>query len=192
MSGGARPYAGARPRSAAPRSPLRPVGRGAQERTAFIALGSNIEPEENLPRAARALQRLGKARAVSKVYESEAVGPAGQPRFLNVIVGIEVDLDADALRKRLREIEAEMGRVRTADKYAPRPIDLDLVALDAFLDPEVGRRGYLAVTLAEVAPDLAMGDSGETVADRADRLRATTALERRDDIDLTRAVKGTR
>ena len=172
--------------------PARPPARpGAQRRTAFIALGSNIEPEENLPRAARALQRLGKAQSVSKVYESEAVGPAGQPRFLNAVVGIEVDLDADALRKRLREIEAEMGRVRTADPYATRPIDLDLVALDAFLDPEVGGRAYLAVTLAEVAPDLVLGDSGETVAERADRLRATT-LKRRDDIDLTRAIKGIR
>jgi 2-amino-4-hydroxy-6-hydroxymethyldihydropteridine diphosphokinase len=160
-------------------------------RTAFIALGSNIEPEANLPRAARALQRLGRARSVSQVYESEAVGPAGQPRFLNAVVEIEVELDADALRNRLREIEAEMGRIRTADKYAPRPIDLDLVAFEAFLDPEVGRRAYLAVTLSEVAPDLALGDSGETVAGRADRLRAATALKRRDDIDLSQAVGGT-
>jgi 2-amino-4-hydroxy-6-hydroxymethyldihydropteridine diphosphokinase len=163
---------------------------GRRKRTAFIALGSNIEPEENLPLAAQALRRLGQARGVSKVYESEAIGPAGQPRFLNAVVGIEVDLDADALRETLREIEAEMGRVRTADPYAPRPIDLDLVALDAFLDPEVGRRAYLAVSLAEVAPDVVLGASGETVADRADHLRATTTLKRRDDVDLSRAVKG--
>ena len=168
---------------------MSPTGR--RNRMAFIALGSNIDPEANLPRAAQALQRLGRARSVSRVYESNPVGPAGQPRFLNAVVGVEVDLDADMLRKRLREIEAEMGRVRTADKYAPRPIDLDLVALDAFLDPEVGRRAYLAVILAEVAPDLALGDSGETVGGRADRLRAASALKRRDDIDLSQAVGGT-
>ena len=167
---------------------MSPTGR--RNTTAYIALGSNIEPEANLPRAAQALQRLGQARSVSRVYESDAVGPAGQPRFLNAVVGVEVDLDADALRKRLREIEAEMGRVRTADKYAPRPIDLDLVALDAFLDPEVGRRASPAVILAEVAPDLALGDSGETIAGRADRLRAGTALKRRDDIDLGQAAGG--
>jgi 2-amino-4-hydroxy-6-hydroxymethyldihydropteridine diphosphokinase len=161
-----------------------------RSRTAFIALGSNIEPEANLPRAARALQRLGQARSFSQVYESEAVGPPGQPRFLNAVVGIDVKLGVDTLRNRLREIEAEMGRIRTADKYAPRPIDLDLVAFEAFLDPEVGRRAYLAVTLAEVAPDLALGDSGETVAGRADRLRAAATLRRRADIDLSRAVTG--
>ena len=164
--------------------------RGRRKRAAFVALGSNVEPEANLPRAVHALERLGQTRSVSKVYESEAVGPAGQPRYLNAVVGIEIEFDADALRKQLREIEAEMGRIRTADKYAPRPIDLDLVALDAYLDPEVERRAYLAVTLAEVAPDLALGASGETVAERAERLRATTTLKRRDDIDLSRAVKG--
>lgn len=168
-----------------------PARPGTRKRPAFIALGSNVRPEENLPRAAQALQQLGQARSVSKVYESEAVGLAGQPRFLNAVVRIDLDLDADLLRKRLREIEEEIGRVRTPDKYAPRPIDLDLVALDSFLDPEVGSRAYLAVTLAEVAPDLTLGDSDETVAERAARLRVTARLKRRDDIDLTRAAKGT-
>ena len=76
-----------------------------------------------------------------------------------------------------------MGRARSGDKFAPRPIDLDLVAVDGFLDTEVTSRAYLAVTLAEVAPDLILAASGESVAVRAERLRSTSELHPRPDVD---------
>jgi 2-amino-4-hydroxy-6-hydroxymethyldihydropteridine diphosphokinase len=151
---------------------------------AYISLGSNINPEHYLPRAAAAVTRLGRITGVSNVYESEAVGPAGQPRFLNAVVRVEVPLSRDELRRRLREIEADLGRVRTQDAYAPRTIDLDLVALGEFVDPEVSRRAYLAVTLAEVDPDLPTGVGSETAASAADRLRVRAELRPRPDVDL--------
>lgn len=155
---------------------------------AFISLGSNVDPEHHLPRAVAALARLGPITGVSNVYESAAVGPAGQPPFLNAVVRAEVDLSREDLRHRLRAIEAELGRVRTQDKYAPRTIDLDLVALEDFFDPEVASRAYLAVTLAEVAPDLPTGTGRETAAMAARRLRGTTDLRPRPDVDLRSGV----
>jgi 2-amino-4-hydroxy-6-hydroxymethyldihydropteridine diphosphokinase len=155
---------------------------------AYLSLGSNIDPEHHLPRAVAALARLGPVRATSKVYESEAVGPAGQPRFLNAAVRLDVEMSESELRRRLREIESDLGRVRTEVKFAPRTIDLDLIALRAFVDPDVSRRAYLAVTLAEIAPELPIGTEGETASIAADRLRRTAELLPRPDLDLAIAA----
>jgi len=153
------------------------------KRPAYVALGSNIEAERNLPRAVSALRRLGEVRSISHVYESEAVGPAGQPRFLNAVVALDAADQADELRVKLRQVEADMGRVRTSDKFAPRPIDLDLVAVDDFIDADLAARAYLAVTLAEVAPGLIFAGTGEPVAARAEQLRSTSDLRHRPDVD---------
>lgn len=154
-------------------------------RTAYVSLGSNIDAAQNLPRALAALRRVGDVRGVSAVYESEAVGPAGQPRFLNAVARIEVDLDDDGLRSSLRRIEADLGRRRTSNRYAPRPIDLDLVAAERTIDPEVAERAYLAVTLAEVAPELRLAETGETITAVAERLRSHANLRLRADLDLS-------
>lgn len=76
---------------------------------------------------------------------TDPIGPPGQPRFLNGAWLIETTLELpDALSAALRQIEADLGRVRTGDKYAPRPIDLDLVMWDGvILDPDVHTRPFL-------------------------------------------------
>lgn len=94
---------------------------------AFIVLGSNIEPQIYIPKAVQRLRTLGHLVAVSAVYETKAVGPPGQPDYHNAAIAIETDTPPLELRNQLRQIEADLGRVRTDDKYAPRTIDLDLV-----------------------------------------------------------------
>jgi 2-amino-4-hydroxy-6-hydroxymethyldihydropteridine diphosphokinase len=113
------------------------------------------------------------------VYETEPVGPEGQPRFLNAAVALESDRDVASIRSDLRELEAELGRARTVDPYDPRPLDLDICMVgelqrefDGFQipDPEVLQHGYLAKTLAEVAPDLIYPGSGKTLAELASNI----------------------
>jgi 2-amino-4-hydroxy-6-hydroxymethyldihydropteridine diphosphokinase len=133
-------------------------------RRALIALGSNIDPERNLPAA---VARLGahpdiEVLAASGVYESLPLGRPGDPCFHNAALAVETWLSPAELRAELRRLEAELGRVRGKDRYAPRPIDLDLAAYEGFAgevegsrvpDPEIARRAFLALPLAEVAPD---------------------------------------
>ncbi len=166
-----------------------PKPREPVPRPVYISLGSNVEPERHLPMAVEALRRLGILRALSHVYESEAVGPPGQPRFLNLVVRLDTAEEANTLRSRLRALETGLGRVRTSDKFAPRPIDLDLVAIDGIVDPDVGSRGYLAVALAEVAPDLRISEHDETVGARAARLRSAGDLRPRPDVDRALALE---
>jgi 2-amino-4-hydroxy-6-hydroxymethyldihydropteridine diphosphokinase len=170
---------------------------GTVAEPALISLGSNIEPLHYLPEAVRALRRLGDSMRVSKAYQNPAVGPQAQPDFINAAVSLQTDLDPPALRRELRRIERQLGRVRTQDKYAPRTIDLDLCLLgdrviedDDFKlpDPEVQRRPHLAIPLAEVAPDMIYPLTGETLSAVAGRLRPLARLQLRADLDLARVA----
>ncbi len=120
----------------------------------YLSLGSNIEPEVNLPRAIEMLGNYGKVKQVSGVWESRAVGSNG-PNFLNASVLLETDLPAADLKDRLaRPIETAMGRVRTDDKNAPRPIDIDVMLVDdqAF-NLDRWDNAFVLLPIAELLPD---------------------------------------
>ncbi|HKY84620.1 MAG TPA: 2-amino-4-hydroxy-6-hydroxymethyldihydropteridine diphosphokinase [Anaerolineales bacterium] len=160
---------------------------------AVISLGSNIDPQRHLPAAAARLAELGRVVAASRVYASPAAGPPGQPDFLNAAVLLETEIAPEDLRARLRRVETDLGRVRTEDRYAPRPIDLDLVLYDDLVvegpglrlpDPDLPTRGYLAVTAAEVDPERRHPVTGETLATMATRLVSAARLTARPDIIL--------
>jgi 2-amino-4-hydroxy-6-hydroxymethyldihydropteridine diphosphokinase len=164
---------------------------------AFISMGSNLSPEANLPRAARRLSEIGALRAVSMVYQNRAIGPSRAPDFLNAAALLETELDAEEIRQRLRRMEEEMGRVRSADKYAPRVIDLDLCLLGSQIiktpeldlpDPDLLTRPHLAATLAELAPDFPHPITGERLGAISERLRLGADLRARPEVarQLTR------
>lgn len=99
-----------------------------QRHRACLLLGSNIQPEENLRRAVELLRQYFVVEKVSAAWETPAVGSDG-PDFLNAAVVIHTSLDPWQLKERfLRPLEAQLGRVRTADKNAPRTIDIDIVS----------------------------------------------------------------
>lgn len=149
----------------------------AAEHSVIILLGSNIDRERNIPEALRRLAAHPglDLKASSRVYTTEPVGGTGpQPVFANAAVLVKTPLPPGALRQVLRTIEAEMGRVRTADKFAPRPIDLDIVLYDNFVgdvegspipDPDLLRHPHVAVPCAEIAPHRLHPVTGQTLAE---------------------------
>lgn len=152
---------------------------------AYLSLGSNIDPERNLPRAIRGLRALGRVAAISTVYRSPAVGPTPQSDYLNAAVLLETDLPPGTLRLELRRLEARLGRQRSHDKYAPRSIDIDLVLLGTAIvhdppltlpHPDLLRQPHVAIPVAELGPDRPHPSTGERLADIADRLRPQAAL----------------
>lgn len=147
----------------------------------MIALGSNIEPRKNLPRALAALREHLEVTAVSRLWETEPVGRPAAPAFLNAAVRVETRLGPVELKwEVLRPLEAELGRVRTEDKNAPRVIDLDLVLYGSLVledpqrglslpDPDLSRLAHLALPVAEVAGDLRHPETHERLARLAER-----------------------
>ncbi len=157
------------------------------EQQVCIELGSNIEPERNLPRAAAELSRRFPLLAISSAWETPPVGTPHRGNYLNAAALITCSLPAEQLKAILREIETDLGRVRTADKFAPRTIDLDILVLgEKVIEPNIWRYAYLAVPVAEVLPNLTCPNSGELLRQIAQRLAATSEIRLCPQVDLQR------
>ncbi len=140
---------------------------------AFVAIGSNIEPEENVKKAIRLLALKTRIIGISTVYLTEAEGRPEQPPFYNLVVEVETQMPPREFKYCiLRTIEDDVGRIRTEDKYAPRTIDLDLILYDDFAlqtedltlpDPEILRRPFLAFPLSELSPALVLPGTALTI-----------------------------
>jgi 2-amino-4-hydroxy-6-hydroxymethyldihydropteridine diphosphokinase len=140
---------------------------------AFVGIGSNIEPMENVRCAIRLLDRQVPVVAISTFYRTEPHGLTGSPSFINGVVEIETEVPARDLKYGLlRPLEKELGRQRTSDPNAPRPIDLDLLVYGdqsirseelVLPDPDIAERPFLAIPLSELAPDLIPPGFGRTV-----------------------------
>lgn len=143
-----------------------------------LALGSNILPHQNLPRAIERLSQQLTLLAVSSVYETPPVGGRGR-NFLNAVVVAQTPLTPQQLKETvLRPIEAALGRVRTADKFAPRPIDLDILAWDGVVtDEDVFRYAHLAVPLAEILRQVPLSRANRRIRKLADQFQRQQSLQ---------------
>ncbi|MGC9397131.1 MAG: 2-amino-4-hydroxy-6-hydroxymethyldihydropteridine diphosphokinase [Anaerolineae bacterium] len=159
----------------------------------FIAMGSNIEAVDNLQAATRLLAEMCVLLAASPVYETVPVGKTDQPNFLNAAVLIETPLlAADLKREVLLQIEQQLGRVRTADKNAPRTIDLDIALFNSEVldvevrhipDPDILKYAHIAVPLADLAPGYRHPETGQTLGEIAEH-SLMGGIIRRDDVQL--------
>ncbi|MEM7531556.1 MAG: 2-amino-4-hydroxy-6-hydroxymethyldihydropteridine diphosphokinase [Chloroflexota bacterium] len=148
----------------------------------LLALGSNINRKKNLPRAFDALSQHPSIElcAVSPVYESLPVGGRpDQPIYYNAATYIKTVLEPADLKDALRQIEQDFGRVRTKDKYASRPIDIDITmyaqqifALDGnhIPDPDLTRYPHIALPIADIAAGWVHPENGLFLRQIADSL----------------------
>jgi dihydroneopterin aldolase/2-amino-4-hydroxy-6-hydroxymethyldihydropteridine diphosphokinase len=147
---------------------------------AFVSIGSNIDPEENVKEALHLLKKQVTIRAISTVYLTEPIGPAPQPPFYNCVIDIETRLPPLELKHTvLRRIEDALGRIRKGDRFAPRTIDLDLILYgdlavtsdDLTLpDPDIVQRPVLAIGVHELAPGLVLPGSKASIQKAASSL----------------------
>jgi 2-amino-4-hydroxy-6-hydroxymethyldihydropteridine diphosphokinase len=150
-----------------------------------LLLGSNIDPEQNIPGAIHMLKQELTIIKASSVWESAST-ICCYPDFLNMAILITTHLAAQQLKEQvLRPLEARMGRVRTSDKNAPRIIDIDIILFDGqLIDPDLGQHAYQAVPVAELLPDYPIRD-GEDLKDTAKRLAQSTPIKERADIPIS-------
>jgi 2-amino-4-hydroxy-6-hydroxymethyldihydropteridine diphosphokinase len=145
----------------------------------FIGVGSNIEPRCHVPSALRRLDEAAGVLRVSTFFATPALERSVDPPFVNGVVELGDVMPPEALKALLRRIEQDEGRRRTPDRFAPRPIDLDLllhgdvVSAAAGLQlphPDVVSRRFVTLPLLELAPDLLLPGSGERLATVARKL----------------------
>jgi 2-amino-4-hydroxy-6-hydroxymethyldihydropteridine diphosphokinase len=151
------------------------------QQRAAIALGANLgDRHATLEEAIRRIgQEIGRIAARSRWHETPALmrpdDPAKEhPAYLNGVVVALTELTPPSILARLQLIERSLGRNRAAEqgRWQPRPIDLDLIAVEAeVLDlpdlrlphPEMQNRAFVLVPMAEVWPDWRHPRLGRTV-----------------------------
>ncbi len=134
---------------------------------AYIGIGSNLgNPREQVQRASKALAALPQTRllSLSPWYESDPVGPPGQPDYVNGVALLETQLAPLPLLDALQAIEADHQRVREV-RWGPRTLDLDILLYgDKIIDvprlqvphPYLSSRGFVVKPLADIQPSLVL------------------------------------
>ncbi len=121
-----------------------------KESYAYLSGGSNLgDRKAHLRRALDGLSAAGvRVVQVSSVYETEPVGIADQPWFLNIAARVATRLAPRALLDLLLEIEASHGRVRDLPG-GPRTLDLDILLYEDLIlqglpkGKQIGDHGHL-------------------------------------------------
>lgn len=152
-------------------------------RQMVLLLGSNIQPQHNLPKAVALLSERFGILAISSVWESAAIGSNG-PDFLNAAILLESNLTPQTMKDFvLRPLEASLGRVRFRDKNAPRTIDLDVVIWgERTWDADIWRHAHASVPVAELLPDFHANPGGPSLQQVAQQLQAESEIRLRPEI----------
>lgn len=139
--------------------------------TAYIGIGSNIEPEHHIERALAELKAHHGAVRTSTLYRVPAVGFAGAD-FINGVIAIETTAGIEALVDELKNLELAAGRKRS-DGMGSRELDLDLLLYgDQVIHrdrlvlprPDILKYAFVLRPLAELAPETVHPATGETLA----------------------------
>jgi 2-amino-4-hydroxy-6-hydroxymethyldihydropteridine diphosphokinase len=97
---------------------------------------------------------------VSRFYLNPPLGPPEQPWYINAVAQVRTRLTPEELLRALLRVEEDLGRVR-GERWGPRIIDLDLLLYNGVImsgpelvlpHPEMHRRAFVLVPLAEIAP----------------------------------------
>ena len=140
--------------------------------TVYLSLGSNLgNRQDNLDRALHFLSQRLRVELTSSVYDTEPVGNAAQPRFLNLACQAYTRLAPMELLTLAKGIELKLGRT-PGKSNAARPIDIDILFYgDQVIQtpelviphPRLEERAFVLIPLAEIVPDLVHPVSGKTI-----------------------------
>ncbi|MBF0382668.1 MAG: 2-amino-4-hydroxy-6-hydroxymethyldihydropteridine diphosphokinase [Magnetococcales bacterium] len=136
----------------------------------LIAFGANVDPLKNLHQGLSTLHREINLADISTVWRTDPLPDPNQKAeydlgdsYLNGAVLSHIQVDPFNLKKMLKKIEATCCRVPNQNRYAPRPIDLDVVMMgDEIInspgltlpDPDILQRCFVALPVAQLAPEL--------------------------------------
>lgn len=121
----------------------------------IVAIGSNINPYENVKRAKELISLQHKVIRSSKFIMTKPIGYTAQDDFLNGGLLVHTNFDKKPFKSYLRDIEDKLGRERTENKYGPRTIDLDILIWNGtVVDKDYYDRDFLQSIVRELDVEL--------------------------------------
>ena len=141
---------------------------------AYLSLGSNRGDRQcNLDKAIKMLkEKTGIAIIRSYLYETQPWKMNDDIMFINQVIILETELEAESLMESILGIETAMGRIRTSAKYEPRIIDIDILFFNNDIissktvtipHPFIQERRFILEPLTEIAPDFIHPVSNTTI-----------------------------
>lgn len=135
---------------------------------AYIAIGSNLGDRRG--HCDTAVEKLCRhpqiellARSQWREYPALTRSPDEiQPPYVNGAIKLKTDLTPETLLEVCQDIEVTLGRVRSAARWSPRTIDIDLIGYDDLIlqatsltlpHPELHKRRFVLEPLNEIAPE---------------------------------------
>jgi len=139
----------------------------------YLGLGSNLEPARHLRQALDGLTRFLGPLEVSPAYHSLPFGGLDQAPYANLVAAADCLQPPRELLQALLQLEAQMGRVRTGQRWASRSIDIDILLYGDWVIAEpgltiphydLGQRDFFLQPLLDLVPDLCHPQSGVRLA----------------------------
>lgn len=129
----------------------------------FLLLGSNTgQRKEILAKAFELIEaHVGSIQRRSALYETEPWGKKDQSLFLNQLISVNTELQAEKVLHMILDIELKLGRKRE-EKWGPRTIDIDIIYFGSEIivtsqlkipHPEIQNRKFTLVPLCEIAKE---------------------------------------
>lgn len=157
--------------------------------TIYLSIGSNTDPEANLKRIVQLLRDKLKVMAISPVYES-ADAKGGDQVYLNAAVSVQTSLDPEALKIGILEPLEDRLERESSGVFVTADVDIVLVNDETLTylgreipDAGVTRHAFVAVPLADIAPDYVHPVTGQTLREITGQVDAGT-LRPRPDVNL--------
>ena len=139
----------------------------------FLQLGSNLGDRELLLQDAIVAieERVGEMIEKSKVYESTPWRSEGQKNYLNQILKVKTELQADDVLSTILDVEKNLGRLRL-EKWGERLIDIDIIFFnDSIIETaelcvphkHMHERMFVLTPLHNIAPEMVHPKYNKTV-----------------------------
>jgi 2-amino-4-hydroxy-6-hydroxymethyldihydropteridine diphosphokinase len=148
--------------------------RQPRQTRVFLSLGSNRNPREQTYQASQDIAKFAKIMSRSSLYETADVREdhAGET-YINRVLEVETDLTYPALVEKTKAIESAHGRQSGDKEDVPMDIDILTYGRQVFVmesSAAIPKRGinhyrYVALPLAEIAPDFRHPASGIAIQD---------------------------
>lgn len=151
--------------------------------SAYLLVGSNIDPVQNTQKALDRLRAKIEVVEMSRAWETPSFGSPG-PNFINLAVHVLTGLDRRMLKEQvIGYIEQGLGRVRTPDKNAPRTIDIDILIFNGeIIDNSIWDRPHVLLPLGDLLPDLKQPVTDRWLREICQELLAENQAVLRDDL----------